>query len=341
MALRKGLATTQAEAMGITVISGDGDQQVIKGAYASLADAVKDIVGALREGEKGKLKIVTAIDQISKLELYTQEGFSSMAAYMPKLIEQCNEVSWNSGSSIKRYLTWYRLYVLLLGYNPDEALKAVSHLGILARLADINRKSGELAEDDNLAKAKLGKVKFDDLGRLVTQLVNGFPNEVILNVLGAARVEELRREAKAPAGATPKQVVAFAGLNGMELVSLLEAVKLGATARTYEGVTGKELVLPPKRWTVGHTQAIVDALVKAEDETEDEEDAAAEVEQVFVGYETHDGAVMVERIEWRGQSGTVLETIEVGKVYTTSMFKKLLGKATAAIAGVDGEQGDA
>ena len=65
-----------------------------------------------------------------------------MQAYMPKLIELCNEVSWKSGSSIKHSLTWYRLYILGLEYDPDEALKAVSHLGILARLADVSRKTG-------------------------------------------------------------------------------------------------------------------------------------------------------------------------------------------------------
>jgi len=324
------LVKKSREAVGIEVIQTNGDADVITGAYATLGDAVKDILVALKDGERGRLTIVKAIDQISQLELYTQEGFGSMAAYMPKLFELCNEVSWKSASSVKHSLTWYRLYIKALEYDPNEALKAISHLGILARLADMNRKTNELAEDDNLEKAKLGRVKFDDLGRLVVRLVAGFSNNVIFQVLGSVRLDELQAKVKAPAGATPKQIIAASGLPREELFDLLDAVGLGASVDTYEGVTGKELVLPAGRWLTAHTQEIVDALVKKEEEADD-------TVQVYIGYEPFGGGVVVERIEYRNAEGIVLVTIQVGETLTSEMFKRISKGAVTEIAGEEGD----
>ena len=86
-------------------------------------------------------------------------------------------------------------------------------------------------------------------------------------------------------------------------------------------VSPGKLTLPARGWKTAHTQAIVDALVKADAEEEDEE--AADTVQVYVGYQTFDGGITVERIQYRSTEGTVLVTIPVNEVFTTAMFKRI------------------
>lgn len=286
---------------GIELLTGAG---VTNLSFPNLATAIKALVETVQSSEHARLKMARIVDAIDRQQLYREAGVEDMKSFFPILLQQTAAVGWKSETSIKRYLAFYRLYILQLQLNPEAAIRAVSHLHNLYKLAHIDRKTGELSNPDKAGK--LEPEQFEDVARLVIWLVSAPSKEQVLS-----------------------------GVSAEELLPLLEDAGLGSAARTYKELVGTDVELPQRGWQLADTQAIIDAVTATDEEDEDE---GAKVEQVFVGYETFDGGIHVQRIEWRGESSTVLETIEVEKTYPTAMFKKLKGRAKAEIQGKDGEQ---
>lgn len=287
-----------------------GGAQLLTGAtedltFSNLADAIRALVETVQQDEHSRLKMARIVDAIDRQQLYREAGVETMKAFFPVLLQQTASVGWKSETSIKRYLAFFRLYIQQLSLDPSKAIRSVSHLHNLYKLAHLDRKTGELTDPDKAGK--LDPVQFEDVAQLVTWLVSSPTKEQVL-----------------------------AGVNAETLRPVLDDLGLGKAADTYKELVGTEVEIPQRGWTLSHTQAIIDAVAAAEEEGD--EDEAAKLTQFFVGHETFDGGVHVERIEWRSADGTVAETVEVEKSYTSVMFKLLRGKAKAEIAGQDGEQ---
>jgi Arc/MetJ-type ribon-helix-helix transcriptional regulator len=86
MAIVKKLGTkkgeTAIEPAGATVIETVDGATVVQGRYGSLADALRDLITALKDFESNKLKMAQIIDAIDKQQLYREENYASFAAYL-------------------------------------------------------------------------------------------------------------------------------------------------------------------------------------------------------------------------------------------------------------------
>lgn len=273
--------------------------------FANLQEAISALVGELRTNEASKLDMARIVDAIDRQQLFLEAGCTSMKAFFPLLLERTASVGWKSATSIKRYLAFYRLYVLQLNFAPTTAIKAASHLHTLYRLAALDRKSGELVDPET--EGKLNPVEFEDICRLVAYLVE-LPDPAL-----RAKVAE--------------------GVSAEDLLPFLGEARLLPSAQAYIDIMGIAVALPAKGWNVTHTEAIV---AKVASKAEDEPSEA--LVQVFVGYETFDGSIFVERIDYRNESGEAVEAIPVKKTYSKARFAQLKGRNKAEVS--KDEQGD-
>lgn len=314
--------------MGVRAIRGRREQVeevevaegvvVQKGEFPNLPTAIAELVKALKNFEGSKLRMAEILYEIETKKLYLEAPAKSMKAYFPVLQEETEKIGWGSVTTLKRYLAWYKLYVKALGLDPKQALNAVSHLFALKDLADLDRKTGELKED--VKPGKLSALPFEEIARLVAFLVN------------------------VPAPALRGRLLEGEGADHETVVEALDEAMLAKAAEVYKEVVGEDVVLPAGGWSLQDTQRIVNA-VKAQAGTSEEGDDTTAVEtveacsRVWVGYATFDGAIHVEKLEFR-RGEVVLDSIEVDKTYTTAQFAILHGNDAAELAGVDGEQGD-
>lgn len=276
---------------GVVVVSGDAT-------YENLATAVSALVAAIRADEHNKLTAARIVDTIDRQELYREAGVDTFRAFLPALLEQTAAVGWKSATSIKRYLAWYRLYIRELGFEPREAVNAVSHLHQLYVLANIDRKSGELAFSDK--DGKLDPARFEDVVRLVLWAV---------------------------AGTTREQQVAGLHHDDVEKV-LATAPHATHMLQTFRELMGRRFALPARGWTLADTQGIIDR-VRAPAEVEEEK--AARCQRVWVGHVPFSGAVYVSRLEFR-HGEVVLDTLPVEREYAEEHFTVLRGKDAVEIA---------
>ena len=331
--VRKAAAATEEPTREQVLIRVDGRTDVVSDAmnFNDLQLALKELMETLRQGERFRVRGARILDAIERQELYRQVGFESMKAFFPYLIEQMENFGWKSGTSIKRYLAWYRLYLKQLQLDADAAVASVSHLHNLYVLAHLDRKTGEL--DSPEKPGKLEPEVFEDITRLVTTLVGGLTPEGVTQALGSDTIEQLRQGAGLPEGMSPVKVINKVGLSPEDTRKLLGSEHL---AQTYQSLMGEEVRLPEGGWQLADTQRIIDR-VRKEEEEEDEE----KLTQVWCGYETADEAVFIERIEFRNTEGALFDTIAVQKTYSTARLKKLVGKNKTEIAGQDGENENA
>jgi hypothetical protein len=295
----------QVEVVGVT----SQGHAVLAGehiSFASLEDAINALKQTIAEDESNKLKMARIVRAIEAQQLYLQiPGCLSFKAFLPMLLERTASVGWKSATTIKRYLAFVKLYLEQLDFDADQAIRTVSHLFELQRIVSLDRKTGSLAEpkkDD-----KLGPVAFEDVARLVIQMVTGFTRDQMVSGLDEAQTAE---------------VLAAAGMT--------------AQAGTYHEIMGEDIKMPPKGWSVTDTQRIVEKLAGKE-EADDDDAEVDEVHRVWVGYVEFSGAVMVERIEFR-RGEVKLNEIEVNKTFSSIEFEVLRGKDAKQIAGDDGEQ---
>lgn len=272
--------------------------------FPNLGSAITELVKELRADEKSKLAMARIVDAIERQELYRETGVETMAAFFPQLLERTASVGWKSATSIKRYLGWYRLYLLGLQLPEEMAIRATSHLHTLYRLAHIDRKTGELSQSEK--QDKLSPVQFEDITRLVAFLVDAKP---------------MRLRAGLKEGVSAEVVAEVLAANG-----------LNSAAQTYKELMGTDVALPPGGWTVSCTEAIVAKVIGA---TEDE--PKEKLTQVWIGYETFDGSVFIEYIEYRDGTG-VVDTIKVGRTYSTDIFAKLSSGDKVEVTKADSDE---
>lgn len=300
----------------VVIETGAEGQVVVLGElnFETIGEAIKFIGDNLKATENARIAVARAVRYIDEKALYKQAGYETFKGFLTFLLERTAAIGWKSATSIKRYLAFVRLYLEQLDIDHDTAVAAVSHYHNLYVLAHLDRKSGELADPDKEGNdprgVKLGPVEFEDIARLVGFLV--------------------KREAPVLRAAAQEK-----GLDAEKTAEVLEANGYRQQVETYKKLTGRELSFPEGGWKLADTQVIIDAVRgNAGGEGEDE---AEKTTQVWVGYETHDSAIYVERIEFR-RADVVVHTIEVGETHSQAMFKVLVGKNKSEIAGLNGEQ---
>ncbi len=148
---------------GIELLTGEGVADL---SFPNLEAAIKALVAAVQNSEHARLKMARIVDAIDRQELYREAGVQDMKSFFPILLQQTSAIGWKSETSIKRYLAFYRLYIRQLQLNPDAAIRAVSHLHNLYKLAHLDRKTGELTNPDKEGKLEPERVR--GCGRLVT-----------------------------------------------------------------------------------------------------------------------------------------------------------------------------
>jgi hypothetical protein len=292
--------------------------------YPNLATAVGELVKLVSAGEGGKLNMAAVVDAIDRQQLYREVGCANFSEFFPTLLAQTESVGWKSAGSIKRYLAFFRTYIRELDIGPKRAIGAVSHLHILYRLANVDRKTQTLSEEEKAGK--LEAEAFAQIAELVAFLVAAEPK---------ALRDAIRGE----------------GLSGEPLKEVLHTAVLSRARETYEEIMGTELTFPKGGWKVSDTQAIVDAVIGADEEEEkdtqaivdavigaDEEEEKDKVVRVWVGkLQTMDGTVYVERLSFRTSDGTEIEHFLVDSTYSSDMYKKLKGSDKDEIEGDEDE----
>ncbi len=276
--------------------------------YESLEAAIDDLKTEALKTEESRLRAALIIRDIERGELFKQiPGCDSMKAFYPLLWARLENISWKSTSSFKRWLALVKLYLEQLDLNREKAVLSASSLFILARLADLDRKTG-LLRDEASKEGKLGASEFDTMARLVVFMKTGFTREQMVSGMDVAATRKV-----------------------------LDDAGLGYAAGTFQDLMGYEIQLPVKGWSTADTQAIVDHLTGKETDEDEDDEEQVEVHRVWKGYETFEGGVFVEAIEFR-RGEVLLDTIEVAKQFSTAEFEVLRGKDAKQIAGQGGEQ---
>lgn len=197
--------------------------------YPNLKTATAALFELLENTESGKLRAARIVQAIKQQELYRELDFGSFNAFLPELLRMTEAVGWGSARTIRGYLAFVEVYLDGLELEGEEALAAVTHLQLLLRLADRDRKTGELRADPE-KEGKLGAVQFEAVVKVVTALVN-------------APVETQRT-----------------GLGSEETRELLLARGLHHEAELYVAVVGRPPRLPAGGIAVEDTKALVDQL---------------------------------------------------------------------------------
>lgn len=285
-------------APGVAIIGTD-DYGPTSLSFPNLATAIEALVGTIRSDEAAKVKMARIIDAIERQELYREAGVDTMKAFFPMLLQQTEAIGWKSATSIKRYLAWFRLYIMELGLESKDAIRAVSHLHNLKVLAEV--KSGALV-DDTEKPGKLGAAEFEAIVRLVTHLVNA-----------------------------PTKAQQASGLDGLETAKLTVDLPEGRDA--YIKIVGRPLVLPAGGWSLADTQEIIDKL-RAEEE-EDESDG--KIARVWRCERTANNLAFVVSLEFV-VGETVVESFPIEKAYSQDELKRLSKGDTVVFDGEEGEE---
>lgn len=268
--------------------------------YASLADATKALVGFVREGETARIRAARALQNIRDAELYREAGATSFKAFMPVLCEQLDGVGIKSASAIKRALMLADLFLDELALDELAATKSIGHLNVLHRLADLDRKTGELRIETEKTD-KLNAPDFEEATRLVVALVT-----------------------------VPTKAQKQSGLSVEETAALLDAADLGSSTELFERLTNRQVSLPAGGWSLANTQALVDAVVGG---VEDEDEDGVKLNRVWVGEDSAiNASVFVGHLSFRRGEAEV-EVIEIGKTYPRAVFELMKGSDDSEIAG--------
>lgn len=216
-----------------------------KPTFSSLEAATRELRTLLVSGESLKLKAARVVQAIRDQQLYKELGYPNFNAYLPELLKVTAEVGWNNKRSIQQYIAFVSVFLDQLCFPAEEAVNAFSHLNILLRLAQVDRKSGELVDGDG--EKKLRADHFEGITQTVTFLVN-----------------------------TPSWAEDLAtGADESITTARMAVTSLGGAAEVWNTLLGSYPSLPKGGWTVAHTRDLVDRLLgKAEepaDEGEEEE----------------------------------------------------------------------
>lgn len=265
--------------------------------FSGLSEAVRTLVSTIRDGENARLRAARIVDAIDRQKLYREANCATMKDFMPTLLECVENLGFGSVGSIKRYLTFYRLYIREMNLNPDVAMKSVSHLHALSRIAALDRKTGGLLVPEK--EGKLPPEQFEDIVHLVCWLV-----------------------------VAPTKAQATRGMCYEELLPLLTKDGLATQAATFKEVAGYEVELPEGGWTLEDTRYIISTV------TQDENVEENKLRQWYMGYMQYDDSVYLERIEWRDAMNEVQAKVPVGFTFSKDVFSKMQGTARAEIVGL-------
>lgn len=284
-------------APGVSIVGSD-DFGPTALSFPNLATAIEALVGTIRSDEAAKVKMARIIDAIERQELYREAGVDTMKAFFPMLLAQTEAIGWKSATSIKRYLAWFRLYILELGLDSKEAIRAVSHLHNLKVLADV--KNGELVADTE-KDGKLGAAEFEAVVRFVTRMVTG-----------------------------PTKEQQTSGLDEVATAALTIDYPEGRDA--YVKIVGRVPVLPAGGWSLADTQEIIDCLRAAE-----EDETTAKVERIWRCERTANNLAFVVSLDFV-VGETIVESFPIEKAYSQDELKRLSKGDTVVFDGEEGEE---
>lgn len=217
-------------APGVAIVTDD-----VPATFPNLQTAERALTEVIGQDERLKVRAAKIVQRIRDQELYREEGYSSFSAYLPVLLERVKGIGWSAERTVRNYLALVDVYLDQLELDSNQALVSVTHLFTLLRLADRDRKSGEL-KDETEKEGKLGAVQFEAVTRVVNWMVN------------------------LPADETRQ------GLDEDEVTEGLINAGLEFELATFRKVTGRVPTVPAGGWTVGDTKEIVEQLQGKEEQ---------------------------------------------------------------------------
>lgn len=253
--------------------------------YPNLDTAVQALADTIGQDERLKVRAAKIVQRIRDQELYREAGFDSFSAYLPVLLEQVKGIGWSAERTVRNYLAFADVYLDQLELDGGEALASATHLFALLRLADRDRKSGEL-KDESEKEGKLGALPFEAVTKVVNWMVN------------------------LPAGDTRL------GLDEAEVTQGLIDADLEFELATYRKLTGRVPTVPAGGWTVEDTRALVELLQGKEEKQK--------VSRLWVAASSGDEVVLATLELYKGDF-LINELPLGGKVMLREEFDEMVG----------------
>lgn len=253
--------------------------------YPNLDTAVKALAETIGQDERLKLRAAKIVQRIRDQELYREQGFDSFSAYLPALLEQVKGLGWTAERTVRNYLAFADVYLDQLEMDGGEALTSATHLFTLLRLADRDRKSGEL-KDETEKEGKLGAVQFEAVAKVVNWMVN------------------------LPAGDTRL------GMDEAEVTEGLIEAGLEFELATFRKLTDRVPNVPAGGWTVEDTRELVERFQGKEEKPK--------VSRLWVAASSGEEVVLATLELYRGDF-LINELPLGGKVMTREEFDEMVG----------------
>lgn len=287
-----------AEVGGVTV------EQDNRPRFATLDDALHNLALTISKGETLRVQAARIVQAIDDQRLWVGQQIDgkevkSFRQFLPALLDWTAGLGWSSERTITNYLWFVNVYLDRLELPEKPALTAVSHLGLLQRVATTERGEYDLLED--AAEGKLGADDFEAVVRVINGLVNapdGF---------------------KEP-GLPPETAATYLRDNGLadELAAFEQAVGFAPVFAEGAG------------WPVSKTKEVI-AAITAKDEEE-----TRKVQRVWYVDDNGDGTVTVKALSIEVVDGPVLETFELSKVVSAADFDEMT--ASDSVVGRKGDE---